>query len=577
MTDSAFANATADKRPASFVEPLFFGEIHEDLVFPYPRPSPAERDKVESLTDAARSFLAAHFDARRVEDERWIGDEIVAGLAERGLLGLNVPEKYGGQGLSQTGYCRVFETFSSIDPTIAIVLGAHQSLGIRAITRFGTEEQQARLLPDLAAGRKLAGFAITEPEAGSDAFHVRSRAVRESDGHWRLDGEKRWIGNGSKDIIVVLARTDDDHHNLLIVEKGMAGFDVGPPYETMGLKGNDLRPLYFRGVRVPPENVLGEPGEGYRLAMEVLHDGRLTLAAGCVGSARRLLDLAVPHVTTRRQFDRRLGDFELVAMKVGSMVSYLYGLEAMVYLTTSLADAGLHDYSLEAAIVKVTGSEFVWYAANRAFQLAGGLAYMVDQPYEKILRDTRVFSIFEGANDVLRVYISLSGLKGLGEELEDLKSLDLREPIRSLGVLAEYAGERIRREIRPDRLTRAHQDLAKLADPIADQVKRLRNVGERLLRQHRDKIAEQQGQLKRLTNTVSDIYGQIAVLSRVSDVIASEHTPDAGEERTIAESFVSRAASRVDRWLHQIEANDDDRMHAIARRAYQRGSYGHSL
>lgn len=219
----------------------------------------------------------------------------------------------------------------------------------------------------------------------------------------------------------------------------------------------------------------------------------------------------------------------------------------------------------------------VRYAANRAFQLAGGLTYMADQPYEKMLRDTRVFPIFEGANDVLRGYIALSGLKGLGEELEDLKALDLREPIRSLGILVEYAGERIRREIRPDRITGARPELQKLAEPLSDQVKRLRNVGEYLLRQHGEKVVERQGQLKRLTNSVSDIYAQIAVLSRVSDVIAREQPPDAGEERDIAESFVSRAARRVDRWLDQTEKNDDEGVHAIAQRAYKRGSYGHSL
>jgi len=564
-------------RSSSFAKPLFLGEIHEDLVFAYPRPAPAERAKIDSIIESVRSFTAEHYDARRVEEQGWLGDDVVAGLAERGLFGLAVPKEYGGQGLSQTGHCRVFETLSAIDPTLAVVLGAHGSLGMKAIYRFGTEEQRQRFLPDLTAGRRLAGFAITEPEAGSDAYHVRSRAVKEADGSWRLDGEKRWIGNGSKDVIVALARTDDEKHILLILEKGMDGFEVGKRYDTMGLRGNDLRHLYFRSVRVPPENVLGEPGKGYELAMEVLHSGRLTLAAGSVGGARRFLDLAIPHVKTRHQFGQPLADFELVEMKIGSMVSYLYGLEAMVYLATGLADAGVPDYSLEAAIVKVAGTEFVWYAANRVFQLAGGLAYMTDQPYEKILRDTRVYPIFEGANDVLRAYVALTGLKELGHELEDLRHLDLRHPIRSLGAIAEYTGERIRLEVRPDRITRAHPDLEKLAEPVSSQVKRLRKVGEQVLRKHGKEVVERQGLLKRITDTVSDIYGQIAVLSRVSDVIESEQSTDTGEERCIAETFITRAARRVDRWLAQTEANDDERMSAIARRAYARGSYGHSL
>ena len=185
---------------------------------------------------------------------------------------------------------------------------------------FGTDEQKERFLPDLAAGRKLAGFALTEPEAGSDAYEIKSRAVQQPDGSWVLNGEKRYIGNGSKgDVFTAFARCEvdgKDRHIALILEKGMKGFEVGERFDTMGLRGNDLRRLYFNDVRVPAENVLGEPGDGFRIAMSVLNNGRIGLGTGSVGATKRLIDLAIDHVKERRQFGRPLADFELVQDKI---------------------------------------------------------------------------------------------------------------------------------------------------------------------------------------------------------------------------------------------------------------------
>src|SRR3954454_5250504 len=237
-------------------------------------------------------------------------------------------------------------------------MGDPQSIGLKGIHMFGTDEQKARLLPDLASGRKLAGFALTEPEAGSDAYNLQTGAVRRPDGSWLLNGEKRWIGNGCRgDVLTVFARAEvdgKDSHIALIVEKGMEGFDQsGPRYDTMGLRGNHPCPVRFNDVRVPPENVLGEPGDGFKIAMQVLNNGRIGLGTGSVGLAKRLLDLAIEHVTTRRQFGKMLSEFDMVEEKIGWMVSYLFGLESLAYLTTGMIDASIEDYSVESAIAKV--------------------------------------------------------------------------------------------------------------------------------------------------------------------------------------------------------------------------------
>ncbi|MGH2988133.1 MAG: acyl-CoA dehydrogenase family protein [Solirubrobacterales bacterium] len=569
-----------EREVSSFAKSLFLGEICEQLVFPWPEPEAGEQQRIRELNAAARE-IGARMDHREIEEKRWIGDKTIRELGEAGLCGLYVDERFGGQGLSQTGYARVFETLAQIDATLSIVLGVHQSIGFKGIAMYGTDEQKERFLPELASGRKLAGFALTEPEAGSDAYAIKSRAVQQPDGSWVLNGEKRYIGNGAKgDVFTAFARCEvdgKDRHIALVLERGMKGFEVGERYDTMGLRGNDLRRLYFNDVKVPAANVLGEPGEGFRIAMQVLNNGRIGLGTGSVGATKKLLDLAIDHVKERHQFNRPLAEFELVEEKIAWMVSYLFGLESMCYLTCGLVDSGVEDYSLESAICKVSGTEFLWYAANRAMQLRGGAGYMRDEPYEKILRDIRIFPIFEGANDVMRAFIALSGMKPLGEKLSEVGDLRLGDPIGTIGVLFDYVSGRIARQVSPERISMAHPELSAHAGAVSDQVGELRGATEKLLRTHRHEIVERQFQQRRLCDIVSDIYAQIAVLSRISQIFEDQGVEPSGQERYIADTFCTRAAARVDSNLRNIESNDDERMSAIAKLAYKRGEYGYAL
>jgi acyl-CoA dehydrogenase family protein 9 len=573
--------AETAQQVSSFCKSLALGEIHEDVVFPYPIPRGEESDKVRELVQQFRAYAADHIDSRKIDDDRWIADEIYRDLGEMGLMGLYVPQEYGGQGLSQTGYARVFEAFGQADGSLTVGMGVHQSIGMKGIVIYGTDEQKERFLPDLASGRKLAGFALTEPNAGSDAYNIESRAVEQSDGSWVLNGEKRYIGNGGRgSVYVTFARAEvggKDSHIALILEKGMEGFEAGEPYDTMGLRGNNLTPLYFNDVRVPKENVLGEPGEGFKIAMQILNNGRMSLGTGAVGLGKRLLDLAIEHVTTRRQFGQPIGDFDMVEDKIAWMVSYLFGLESMAYMTTGLVDAGIEDYSVESALAKVAGTEFIWYQVNRAMQLKGGEGYMRTQPYEQTMRDIRIFPIFEGANDVMRSFAALSALKPLGEELGELGDLSLGDPIGSLGTLAEYAFGRVRREVRPEQLTRAHPELSDLADSVGDQVKRLRSEGESLLRKYGKGIVSKGMSHRRYADALSDVYAQIATLSRVTAIFEEQGVEASGQERFIAQTFCTRAEGRVNSALDKLQHNDDERMHSIARLAYKRGAYGYAL
>jgi acyl-CoA dehydrogenase family protein 9 len=557
---------------SSFAKSLFTGRLPAAMVMPYPRLGRDEQSHVDTLVGRAREFLDASYDPARVERQRWVGDDIIRGLGERGVLGLYIAPEYGGQGLSQTGYCRVMEELGGYDGSLSVVLGVHQSIGMKPIHMFGSEEQKARFLPDLAAGRMLAAFALTEPGAGSDMRAITAYAERQADGSYVLNGEKRWIGNGGKDIVCVFARSDQGPV-ALIVEKGMSGFDAPERFDTLGLRGNDLRRLTFRDVRVPKANILGEPGDGLRIAMHTLNNGRMSLGTGVVGATKRLIELAVEHTSTRRQFGRPLAEFELVEDKISWMVSYLYGFESMAYLTTGLVDAGVPDYSVESAMAKIAGSEFHWYAVNRVFQLLGGKAYMADSPAAKALRDSRVFPIFEGANDVLRAFVALSGLRVVADEVADLRHLDLTDPIGSIGVLADYVGQRVLRRVRPDRLDTAHPALTRHADRAAEQVGQLRATAEKLLRIHGHDVQFRQRQQKRLSHAAIDIYAQIATISRTTAVFDEQGVEASGQERYIATSFCDRAAARVAEQFDRVDDNDDEQTHSIARLAYNRGGY----
>ena len=472
-----------------------------------PSPTTRSRSKIRALIAALREVP---YDPREVEEDRWIGDDTIRELGERGLLGLYVPEEYGGQGLSQTGYCRVSEAFAQIDPTLSVIMGVHQSIGMKGIVLFGNDEQKARFLPDLASGRKLAAFALTEPEAGSDVHGMQTRAEREADGSWRLDGMKHYIGNGSQG-----RRARDVRHHRRGPAHGVHRREgtwrasrSASASTRWGCAATTCASCTSTACACLAENVLGEPGEGFKIAMHVLNNGRLTLGTGSVGGAKVMLDLAIEHVPEPTPVRPAAG-----RLRAGPGQDRLDGLVPVRARVHGLPHhrprgRGVPDYSLESAICKVSGTEFLWYQANRALQLAGGAGYMRDQPYEKILRDIRIFPIFEGANDVMRAFIALAGMKPLGDELKELRQAGPRRPDRldrragrlrgrahpARGAAGpHHAGPR--RAARPRRRGRRPGQAAALGDRGA------------AARAQGASIMERQFHQKRLADAVSDIYG----------------------------------------------------------------------
>ncbi|MCU1508035.1 MAG: acyl-CoA dehydrogenase [Glaciihabitans sp.] len=565
--------ATVDRTVhPSFTKSLFRGSIQSELVMPYPLMSESERAKVDAAVASARTFLADEYDPWKAEREGWVGDDTIRELGDRKLTGLFVDEQYGGLGLSQSGYCRVMEEFGRVDGTLSVVMGVHQSIGTKPLFLYGTDDQKARWLPDLASGRKLAAFVLTEPNAGSDAYNLETWAERQGDGSWLLNGEKRWIGNGDKDILTVFARSELGHV-ALIVEKGMEGLSTGPRFETLGLKANRLQRVHFNNVRVPAENLLGEPGDGFRIAMNTLNNGRMSMGTAITGGMKRFLELALEHTTKRQQFGRALIDFEMVQDKIAWMNTAIYGLESSSYLTTGLVDRGDADFSMESAMTKIEASDTGWFALNRAIQLHGGEAYMADHPLAKALRDFRIFPIFEGANDVMRAFVALNGVKALSEDLPDVANLKLSNPGRALGELGPYVAGRVNRRFRPEKLVGAHPSLAKQVDSVAEQTVRLRGAAEAALRRYGSKVQEKQLVQKRLADAASGIYSQVAVISRASAILARDGVTESRDEKIVAINFLKRSEREVARQFRSLEVNDDNHTGQIGTAVRNAGGY----
>jgi len=330
---------------------VFHGVIEESVVFPYPEPGQTEVDNLNAMLDTVRRFFGANVDSAKIDRDHAIGDSVIQGLKDLGLFGLLIPEEYGGIGLSVTGYARVVQEVAALDSSIAVTLGAHQSIGLKGLLLFGTTEQKKKYLPRLATGETIAAFALTEPGAGSDAAAIQTRAEPTAGGYI-LNGSKIWITNGGyADLFTVFARTSPADEGAkpritaFLVERSQ-GVKNGPNEHKLGIRGSSTTEVYFEDVYVPTSNVLGEPGRGFKVAMEVLNSGRIGLASGCVGACKRLIKMAVDRVQERKAFGRSIGEFGLIKDKIATMMSETYALECVTYMTTGLIDNRVHDYTI---------------------------------------------------------------------------------------------------------------------------------------------------------------------------------------------------------------------------------------
>jgi alkylation response protein AidB-like acyl-CoA dehydrogenase len=371
-------------------------------------------EEQKMLRDMTRDFVNNEIKpiAAKIDEEEKIPDDLKAKLAELGFLGVSFPEEYGGGGFGEVGYCVMQEEIARGCMSTATFIGAHQSIGANVIYLGGTEDQKQKYLVPLAKGEKFGAFCLTEAQAGSDSFNVKTRAQLDGD-EWVINGEKLWITNGAiADIVSVFARTDKGI-SAFIVETNTPGYSAGPAEKKMGIKGSTTNAITFDNVRVPKENLIGTDGRAFILAMKTLNAGRLGLGACCLGASKELLEQSVQYSKQRKQFDQSISNFQAIQFMIAEMASLIYAMESMVYRTAVDYDLK-KDVSRASAIVKIFCSESLDKIADYAVQIHGGMGYSRELPIERYYRDSRINRIFEGTSEIQKGIIAREVLKKNG-------------------------------------------------------------------------------------------------------------------------------------------------------------------
>ncbi|MBK7402254.1 MAG: acyl-CoA dehydrogenase family protein [Myxococcales bacterium] len=556
---------------------LFHGVIAEDLVAPFPELSAPEREVVTPLLDGFRKFAADHIDPRAIDADAAIPENVVDGLRQQGLFGVLAPRAHGGLGLSTFAYARLMQEVGAHDGSVALMLTAHQSLGTMGLLLFGTDAQKRKYLPRVASGESIASFCLTEPSAGSDAAGIQTRADPAVDGEgWILEGQKSWIANGDRaDLFTVFARTSKEEVKprltAFLVERAH-GVRTGPRLDKHGVRGLGTTDARFEAVRVPHGNVLGDPGRGFQVAMEVLNRGRLGLTASAVGACRTLVDASIVHASSRRAFGRAIGELGLVRDKIARMTIDTFALESAVYLTAGLVDGqAAADFSLESAICKVLGSEVFLRVSHEAAQLVGGRAY-ARSSFERLLRDARAHLIFGGTNEIMRCFIALSGMQGPGKEISEVVRA-MREPIKGFGLLSDFAIRKARSALGRERLHRVHPLLNRETVLFEEYTAELAKNVDKVLRKHGKDIAEMQFTQRRIADLAIDLYALVACPSRATKAIERRGEEGARREVELTTAFASGAEVRMADTVRAFDRNDDELRKAIAVRGYADGNY----
>jgi short/branched chain acyl-CoA dehydrogenase len=345
--------------------------------------------------------------AGQLDHEKRFPYEIISQLGELGFMGIPFPEEYGGAGGDSLAYALAVEELTRVDSSVAITMCAHTSLGTQPVYLFGTEEQKQRYLPDLCAGRKLGAFGLTEPEAGSDAGNVRTRASLE-DGEWVVNGAKQFITNAGTDIsghVAITARTGEREVSNLIVERGTPGYEAGEPYRKMGWNASDTRPLTFEDCRVPEDALLGPRGMGFRQFLHILDIGRIGVAAMGVGLAQGALDQALAYAKERRAFGKPISKFQAIQAKLADMATEIEAARLLTYKAARLKDHG-RNFTLTAAQAKLKTGRLAVRCTEEAVQIHGGYGYIEEYPVCRMYRDAKILTIGEGTDEVQQMVIA---------------------------------------------------------------------------------------------------------------------------------------------------------------------------
>ncbi|NXW15843.1 ACAD9 dehydrogenase, partial [Circaetus pectoralis] len=561
-------------------------------VFPYPEISNEELEEINQFVGPVEKFFNEEVDSKKIDEDAKIPPETFKGLKDLGLFGMQIPEEYGGLGLSNTMYARLGE-ITSLDGSIAVTLAAHQAIGLKGILIAGTDEQKAKYLPRLASGEHIAAFCLTEPGSGSDAASIQTRATLSEDGkYFLLNGSKVWISNGGlANIFTVFARTEvvdkdgqlKDKITAFIIERDFGGVTHGKPEDKLGIRGSNTCEVHFENTKVPIENVIGEVGGGFKVAMNILNSGRFSMGSASAGMIKKLIDRTDQHRHCEGVFHKLLlvKQRGLYHEKFCFMAVKAYVMESMAYLTAGMMDRpGFPDCSVEAAMVKVFSSEGAWACVSEALQILGGLGYMKDYPYERYLRDTRILLIFEGTNEILRMYIALTGMQYAGKILTDkIKEIKKGNVGVALGEflskLRDIMGRKVDYGLVGDRGV-VHPSLQESGKKLEENIYYFGITVRGLLSRFGKTIVEEQLVLKRVADIVINLYAMTAAISRASRSI-SIGLRNHDHEVLLTNIFCTEAYFKNNYAMTQLEKYADENLddsikkaakHVLEKRAY---------
>jgi alkylation response protein AidB-like acyl-CoA dehydrogenase len=463
----------------------------------------------------------------------------------------------------------------------AVFVNAHHSIGIRALILFGTDEQKKQWLPDLVSGKKLAAFALTEPEAGSDAGNVKTSATKvEYDGkkYYCLNGQKRYITNGAiASVLTVMARTEKGVTAFLVTPQ-MQGFKVVEPrMDKCGIRGTATAKLAFENMLVPAENILGQDGKGLRVALTVLDFGRTTFGASCTGAAKICLQATTEHANSRVQFKQPLGEFELVKKKIAYMAAHTFAMDCMTSQCAAFIDKGADDYMLETAMLKVFTTEALWTIVNDTMQIFGGQGYFSNEPYERMMRDARINMIGEGANDVLKAFIAVVGMKAVGESLKGV--LDAAwSPLKNYKTLWNFGKEQLFNRICTPHIPVKCDGLYYESNQVATNIRDFGLTVQSCLSHFRkqglknrkskdqdeeflivEQVLKSQYMQERLSDIVCDLYASVCTLSKLDQMLSIVSHPLMGDNPSIVagKHFLTLADRRIKQNTAMLWDNDD--------------------
>jgi len=567
---------------------MFLGNFPLGLVHPFPA-VPTENPEFKKFYDGLSRFLRDEVDSATIDATGEYPESVVRGLAKLGAFGIKIPKEYGGLGFSVSEYCRAMELVGSYDGNLVALLSAHQSIGVpQPLKLFGSEEQKKKYLPRCAAGA-ISAFALTEPNAGSDPASLSTTVVRDGD-TYVINGEKLWCTNGTiAELLVVMARHPDTKKiSALVVETSSPGLKVEHRCRFMGLKAIANGVISFKDVRVPRENLIGEEGQGLKIALITLNTGRLTLPAACAGIAKRCLEICRGWGNERVQWGVPIWKHEAVSHRVADMAATTFAMDSIALLSSSMADRGGYDIRLEAAAAKEWNTVRAWELVDQTLQTRGGRGYETERslaargedpvPVERMMRDSRINLIFEGSSEIMHLFMAREAvdkhLQIAGAMIDPKKGMS--DKLAALpGILSYYATWYPPLWLRGLRGRFAYGDWGRLATHVRFVERSCRKLARESFHGmaiYQGKMERKQGFLFRCVDVVMELFAMTATVARARQ-LRDDRQPEADHAFELADLFCRNSRRKVRRLFRELWSNDDARKNTVAA-SVMKGEHG---